>query len=115
MTKLSGALPKDSAHNGLGSIERQLLVADDVDEFTLLVRAQVAKRVENVHTGEVEAVLAVVDVQPVLPGDVDVADRLMRAARQAHTGQHELEIDGLRVDPGTGEVLDGNEDEDDET
>jgi hypothetical protein len=107
MTKLLGALPKDTAHNGLPAIERSLLAADDGDEFTLLVRVAVAKRVESVHSGEVEAVCQVVDVQPVLPGDLDLADRLLRAAREAHTAQPELEIDGLRVQQGTGEILDG--------
>jgi hypothetical protein len=107
MTKLSGALPKDSAHNGLGAIERSLVAAEDGDEFTLLVRVSVAKRVENVHSGEVEAVCQVTEVQPVLPGDVDVADRLLRAARQAHSGQSELPIDGLMVTKGTGEVVAG--------
>ncbi len=114
MTKLSGTLPKDAAHNGLPAIERRLLGAVDSDEFTLLVRVAVAKRVENVHSGEVEPVCQIIEVQPVLPGDLDVADRFMRAARQAHSGQAELEIDGLSVTKGTGEgpwpgdgVLDG--------
>jgi len=107
MTTLSGKLPKDSKLNGLHSIEHSLVDAEEEDRWTLLVEVAVPFTKRSVKTGEVEAQLQIVQVQPVLPGDLDVADRLMRAARQAHSGQSELELDGLTVTKGTGEVIDG--------
>jgi len=106
VTKLSGALPKDAALNGMHAIERQLINQPE-DEHLVLMWVGVSKLTTAIESGEVEATLHVVSIEPVLPGDITVADKLMRAARSAHSGQHELEIDGLTVTKGTGEVIDG--------
>jgi len=105
VTRLAGALPKDSAHNGLAAIE-QKLIDNPEDEYALVVRVTTSKLTTSIESGEVEATLKIIAIEPILDVDVDIADRIMRAARAAHTSQMELPIDGLRVVPGTGEVID---------
>lgn len=105
MTRLAGALPKDPKLNGLHAIE-DVLISDPEDEHLLLLQVSVSKLTTSIESGEVEATLRVLQVQPVLPTDSDIADRLLRAAQIAHTGQPELPIDTLTTpsnDPGDGD------------
>jgi|tagenome__1003787_1003787.scaffolds.fasta_scaffold19802297_2 hypothetical protein len=112
MSKFSPSLPTGDA-NGLASI-----IADLVDRpeelHVAIVVLDTAKLIRNVDSGDVVPTIRIRQIEPVKAGpDADEMRRLLRRAFEARTGKVELplelerELDGLAVNTGTGEKIDG--------
>lgn len=111
---LSGALPKGDA-NGLGPIVRDL-IAEPHRYHVILGIVDCAKVTTNNDTGEIVPTARLRRVEVVLAADLGAAKRLMERALEKRTGRPMLPIDLEddiraafgRVDPRTGEKLDGD-------
>jgi hypothetical protein len=114
---VSGALPKGDA-NGLGPAVRGLI--DEPHRYHVVIGIiDCAKITTNNDTGEIIPTARIRRIEVVLPGDLTVAEQLMRRALEKRAGRSVLPLDledDLRVafkdiDPQTGEKRDGKPDD----
>jgi hypothetical protein len=116
MTKLNAALPKGEA-NGLQQLARDLI--DNPREVHVIVALVDCKKITTDNdTGEIEPTARIRRVEVIAEDDKPFVAKMMRRALERRTGKTVLPFDleedmrtafGGRVDPVTGEVLDGGD------
>ncbi len=106
---ISGALPKGDA-NGLGPAVRGLI--DEPHRYHVVLGIiDCSKVTTNNDTGEVVPTARIRRIEVVLPGDLAVAEQLMRRALEGRAGRTVLPLDleddmrmaFRQIDPRTGE------------
>lgn len=117
MTKLSPSLPEGDA-NGLAALAPDLV--HDPRQPHLVIAVVNCKRVTtDADTGASVPTARIIQAEPILGQDKDLAVQMMRRALEERTGQAVLPLDLEDeinaafdgIDPATGEILDGGDDQ----
>lgn len=93
--------PKEQ-HNGLASLEADIVNAPKGEEIVAIVTYVREKRVEDEKTDDYYPVLGIKHIEPVKGEQLAAVKAIQLAAYQSRTGENELDFSGVEDEGGEG-------------